>query len=344
MKKISLLSIIIILISVSSFAQEKIEPSPVIWYNIEQAMEMSKTTPKPILIDVYTDWCGWCVKMMKTTFTNPSIANYINTNFYPVRLDAETKDTINYNGKQYVNKGKTHDLAIELLDKRTSYPTIIFLDRTGKKYNIPGYLDIKSIEPLLIYFAEDLNKSVNYQDFNIAYMYHHQKIYKEPLAKLTEEQQLDTSGIVNWQTFEQATEQNKKEPKKYFIFMYVDWNYSSKTMEKITFANPIISDLLNDNFYPITFNAASQDTIVIKEKIYVSMGKGQPHQLAMQLMNKQFYFPSIIFLNENFEIINMIGGYMLPKQIESILNYFVDDSYKTVKYQDYFNKFESKIK
>ena len=343
MKKILNL-IIIVLLSINSFSQEKVEPSPILWYNIEQAMEMTKENPKPIIIDVYTDWCGWCVKMMRTTFASPNIANYINTNFYPVRFDAETKDTITYKGKQYVNQGKTHDLAIELLDKRLSYPTIIFLDKTGKKFNIPGYLSVKDIEPLLIYFVENINSTASYQDFNVAYMYQHHTIYNKDLSKLTEKQQIDTTGKVEWLSFEDAIEKNKKDAQKYIVFMYVDWVYSCRTMEKITFSEPAIANLLNENFYPISFNAAEQDTIIINDKSFVSLGKGQPHQLAMALTNKQLVLPSVIFLDEKFEVINVVGGYRSSVQIESIISYFADDSYKTVKFQEYYNKFESKIK
>ena len=51
-----------------------------------------------MFIDVYTDWCGWCKHMMKTTFANKGIANYINTQYIPVRFDAETLDTITFRG------------------------------------------------------------------------------------------------------------------------------------------------------------------------------------------------------------------------------------------------------
>ena len=335
---------IIFFLLLNSFAQEKVETSPVIWYTIEQAMELNKKTPKPIMIDVYTDWCGWCKKMMKTTFTNTGIANYINTYYYPVRLDAETKDTITYKGKKYVSKGKTHELAIELLDKKMSYPTMIFIDKAGQKFVIPGYLSTNDIQPILIYFAEELNKVVNYQEFNTAYLYSYPKVYQKELKELPNEQRIDTTGTVKWLSFEEAIEQNKTKKKKFFVFTHVEWCNSCKVMNKTTYRQPEIAKILNNNFYSINFNAASQDTIKIEDKTFVSLGKGQPHQFAMTLMNKQLIFPSVIILNEKFEVLNMINGFMLAKRTELILNYFSTDSFKTQKFEIFMNNFESKIK
>ena len=87
--------------SASAFAQllhpnfENAEPPSLVkWMTFKEAFEANKKTPKPFLIDVYTDWCGWCKRMMATTYSNPAIAAYVNQNFYPVKFNAETKDSI----------------------------------------------------------------------------------------------------------------------------------------------------------------------------------------------------------------------------------------------------------
>ncbi len=69
------------------------EGSLVNWMSLQSAMEKMKTQPKPLLIDVYTNWCGWCKTMMKTTYANQGLAQYLNTYFYNVKLDGEGKDT-----------------------------------------------------------------------------------------------------------------------------------------------------------------------------------------------------------------------------------------------------------
>jgi uncharacterized protein YyaL (SSP411 family) len=53
------------------------------WYTLEQAIALNKKEPRKIMIDVYTDWCGWCKKMDITTFNNNVIADYLNSKYYP---------------------------------------------------------------------------------------------------------------------------------------------------------------------------------------------------------------------------------------------------------------------
>jgi len=42
---------------------KKAETPAVNWLTFEQAVEKAKTEKRPIFIDVYTDWCGWCKVM-----------------------------------------------------------------------------------------------------------------------------------------------------------------------------------------------------------------------------------------------------------------------------------------
>jgi len=89
------------------------------WYTWAEAAELSKTAPKKIFIDLYTDWCGWCKKMDKSTFVDPSVVKYLNENFYPVKFNAERKDAIVFNETtfEYIKSGRrgVHQLAYALL-------------------------------------------------------------------------------------------------------------------------------------------------------------------------------------------------------------------------------------
>lgn len=151
MRKILVL-LAIITFNLQAHAQEKIK-----WLSFEEAITLNKKNPKQILIQVYTDWCGWCKKMDLETYSNGIIANYINKNFYAIKLNGEGKDSINYKGYtfKYKKQGNTsyHELSAALLEGRLSYPTTIFMsEKEQLLQKIPGYLPKKKFETILAYF------------------------------------------------------------------------------------------------------------------------------------------------------------------------------------------------
>ncbi len=165
MKEITLI-ISIILLSYNIKAQESIK-----WLSFEEAIAINKKKPKPILIDVYTDWCVYCKRMDLYTYSNKTISDYINKHFYPVKLDGEEKKDILY--KEHTFKFQKngsrgfHQLAASLMDGKLSYPTTIFLSEKEELLDrIPGYLDKAMMEKVIAYFANKAYKTKKWDDFN----------------------------------------------------------------------------------------------------------------------------------------------------------------------------------
>ena len=140
------------------------------WYSFEKAVEHNRKNPRKILVDVYTDWCGWCKKMKEQTFNHPKIAKYINENFYAVRFNAETNKKVQFKGhtftKNQQKKNRPHDLAIALLNGKMSYPSVVYLDGKNRPITVvPGYRGPKDYEAVLKYFARDIYKNKSYKEF-----------------------------------------------------------------------------------------------------------------------------------------------------------------------------------
>lgn len=70
------------------------------WMEYENALAKAKETPKLVFVDMYADWCVPCRVMDQSVYTDPTVASLLNTRFYPVKLDAESQDSIVCDGKK----------------------------------------------------------------------------------------------------------------------------------------------------------------------------------------------------------------------------------------------------
>ena len=142
------------------------------WLSWDEAVKLSQTDAKPkkMFVDVYTDWCGWCKKMDKDTFQHPDVSKYMQDNFYMVKLDAEGKDPIEYNGKtfKFVPSGRNgyHELAAALLQGQLSYPTVVFLDEEMNMLSpVPGYQKVEPFMQIAKYFGDNIYKDKDWQTY-----------------------------------------------------------------------------------------------------------------------------------------------------------------------------------
>jgi thioredoxin-related protein len=129
------------------------------WITIEEALIKNQKDPRKVLIDVYTDWCGWCKVMDRETYKNKAVVEYINKKYYAVKLDAEQKAAITLGGQKFESRGRTHDLALALTNNQPNYPTTVFLDDQFQMIQpLPGYMKPKEFHEVITFFGENYHK------------------------------------------------------------------------------------------------------------------------------------------------------------------------------------------
>lgn len=161
--------LLFIFASSSLFAQNK----SIEWADIDTLENIRKdslSNEKHVFIDVYTEWCGWCKRMDKSTFTDPEIVEIMNKYFIPIKFDAEQKETIQYSGREFnfVDNGRKgyNELAAALMQNKMSYPTFILLnEKTQMIQPLPGFKSAEDLKPILLYIGKEIYKEKSYDEF-----------------------------------------------------------------------------------------------------------------------------------------------------------------------------------
>lgn len=135
-------------------------PEEVKWTNFDKGLEASKAQNKKIVIDVYTDWCGWCKKMDASTYKNSEVEKYIADNFIAVKLNAESPEKASFMGENYTEQQLAQGFGV------TGFPSTIFFDEKQQPITVvPGYLDDKQFLNILKFINEGAYKNQKFEDY-----------------------------------------------------------------------------------------------------------------------------------------------------------------------------------
>ena len=134
---------------------------------------------------------------------------------------------------------------------------------------------------------------------------------------------------VNWMSLEEAVAAQQDEPRKIVMDVYTQWCGPCKMMMSRTFTNQQVIDYMNANYYSVKFDAESPNPVQFKGKTFENpgwkqnvRGRNSPHQLSRAL-NVNAY-PTLVYLDENADVIAPISGYKTPPQLEMYLKFFVE--------------------
>lgn len=126
----------------------KINVDELKWLDWNTGYTLAKKSNKIVLVDAYTDWCGWCKKMDKDTYTNQKIISILNKDFIVIKFNPEIKDVIYELEGQKVSG---RELFAQLTQgKSTGFPTTYFIEPNKKQIQIAaGYLGPEDFEKVL---------------------------------------------------------------------------------------------------------------------------------------------------------------------------------------------------
>jgi len=149
---------VVILFATFSLKAHAQQENKVNWLTFEQLNDSLAIKAKPVIIFFHTEWCAYCKKMLAESFTAKKVTDLLNRNYYAVKFDAESIDSVYFDGVHYTNvanrktTGKIHALATILMGKENPavFPATIVLNKdfmmVERKFN---YLSTKQLLKIL---------------------------------------------------------------------------------------------------------------------------------------------------------------------------------------------------
>jgi thioredoxin-related protein len=150
---------------------------------------------------------------------------------------------------------------------------------------------------------------------------------------------------INWVTLDEAIELQQKEPKKIMMDFYTVWCGPCKMLDRNTFKNKDVAAYVNKYFYAVKFNAEGNSKVKFNGNTFTNprfdpakaSRRNYPHQLTQYFQVNAY--PTIVFLDEEDNLITQVKGYQKPQQLELYLKLFVSNEYKNMKSQEDFKAY-----
>jgi len=158
---------------------------------------------------------------------------------------------------------------------------------------------------------------------------------------------------IEWVSMNEALDIQQKNPKKIMLFVYAEWCKECHKMNETTFVNKDVAKYINKHFYAVHFNGEGTEKITYKgfeytNPNYVPNRKGQNYQHFFADALKVKAYPTIVFFDEEGEIISPIEGFKSATDLEIFLKMIASNDYKNVKtfedWEEYQKEFKPRFK
>ncbi len=140
--------------------------NPIDWWSWgDDAIEAARQQNKPIFLSVGYSSCHWCTVMEGEAFSDLAIAEYLNANFLPIKVDREERPDVD----------SIYMQALQMMTGHGGWPLNIFLTPdelvpfyggtyfpVEPRYNRPGFLNV--LQSLRRFYDEDKDKLENIKE------------------------------------------------------------------------------------------------------------------------------------------------------------------------------------
>lgn len=154
---------------------------------------------------------------------------------------------------------------------------------------------------------------------------------------------------IKWMSMNEALAAQKENPKKIMMDAYTDWCGPCKLMDKNTFQNKDVVKFVNKHFYAVKFNAEGTEEVDYQDFVYTNpnydknrRGRNSQHLLAHAL--KISGYPTVVFFDENSDVIAPVVGYLKPKELEIYLKMIANDDYKKLTTAESWKEYQANFK
>ncbi len=155
----------------------------------------------------------------------------------------------------------------------------------------------------------------------------------------------DKSTEIQWKSFSEVEALMEKQPRKLLIDVYTDWCGPCKMMNNTTFKDPTVVAYINKHYYAIKFNAEGKDPVKFRGQEFRNDsydasragGRNGTHDLtkAIAPVNGRIAYPTIVYMNEAYELLAPVQGMYQASQIMPVLTFFGEEIYLTQTWEEY---------
>ncbi len=157
-----------------------------------------------------------------------------------------------------------------------------------------------------------------------------------------------TTAEIKWVSVSDLAALQAKEPRKVLIDVYTSWCGPCKMMYNNTFHDPAIVKYVNENYYAVKFNAEGNEVVNFKGYQWSNPGydpakansRNSTHDLTMAIapVQTRIAYPTIVYLDEQLNILAPLQGYFPPAQELPVLTYFKENKHKEIDLQKYLDQ------